>query len=127
MLFLEKPPTKNCLQKPSPNHRFTTPRLTKKSILYNEKGKNKRCGHSIVILGIFTYVLHPAQYSRSYMSVEYFDQRLGAAHSKRWSKESFSAFFVLKSFKKARHLQQNFAKNTFFKFASKRWSTAFHW
>ena len=48
------------------------------------------------------------------LDVEYFDQRLGAAHSKRWLEQSLSAFFVLKSFKKASNLQQNFAKNTFF-------------
>ena len=28
-------------------------------------------------------------------TVVYFDQRLGAAHPKGWSKESFSAFFVV--------------------------------
>ena len=31
--------------------------------------------------------------------VAYFDQSLGAAYSKRWSKYSFSTFFVLKSYK----------------------------
>ena len=30
-------------------------------------------------------------------NIVYFDQRLGAAHSKRWSKKSFSAFFLHKS------------------------------
>ena len=33
------------------------------------------------------------------LSDVYFDQRLGAAHPKRWSKSSFSAFYVLKSWK----------------------------
>ena len=36
-----------------------------------------------------------------HLLVVYFDQRLGDAHPKRWSKKSFSAFFVLKSFKNA--------------------------
>ena len=45
--------------------------------------------------------------------VVYFDLRLGAAHSKRWSKYAFSVFFVLKTFKKCnkvRNLQQNLRK-----------------
>ena len=34
------------------------------------------------------------------LCVVYFDQRLGAAHSKRWSKSSFSAFLLQKTSKK---------------------------
>ena len=37
-----------------------------------------------------------------YIDVVYFDQRLGAAHAKPLLKSSFSAFFVLKSWKKAK-------------------------
>ena len=33
------------------------------------------------------------------LSVAYFDQRLGVAHSKRWSKSLFLTFFVLKIWK----------------------------
>ena len=33
------------------------------------------------------------------MSVVYFDQRLGAVHSKRWWKSSFLTFLVLKNWK----------------------------
>ena len=29
------------------------------------------------------------------LTVEYFNQPLGAAHSKRWSKKSFSAFILV--------------------------------
>ena len=36
----------------------------------------------------------------SNIHVVYFDQRLGAAHSKRWSKSSFSAFWLQKTLKK---------------------------
>ena len=45
--------------------------------------------------------------------VVYFDQRLGAAHSKRWSKQSFTAF-LLQNPKKGRNLQQILAKTGFF-------------
>ena len=57
--------------------------------------------------------------------VVYFDQLLGAAHSKRWSKYAFSTFFSLKAEKRKieRNLQQNSAKNRFSKFALKRWSS----
>ena len=37
-------------------------------------------------------------------SVVYFDQHLGAAHPKHWSKWSFSAFFVLKSWQNAKNV-----------------------
>ena len=52
--------------------------------------------------------------SNIYSVVVYFDQRLAAAHAKRWLKKSFSAFFMAKSFKKVRNLQQNSLKNRFF-------------
>ena len=52
-------------------------------------------------------------------TVVYFDQRLCAAHPKRWSKQSFSAFFLQKSKK----IVANFCKKHFFKFAPERWST----
>ena len=42
--------------------------------------------------------------------VVYFNQRLGAAHSKRLWKESISTFLLQKTFKKAR----NFSKKQFF-------------
>ena len=48
--------------------------------------------------------------------VVYFDQHLGAGHSKRWSKSSFLIFFIGEKLKK----QQNLTK-MFFKFAPKRW------
>ena len=37
----------------------------------------------------YTFRAHP-------LSVAYFDQRLGVAHSKRWSKSLFLTFFVIK-------------------------------
>ena len=40
----------------------------------------------------YTFRAHP-------VSVAYFDQRLGVAHSKRWSKSLFLTFFVLKIWK----------------------------
>ena len=57
--------------------------------------------------------------------VVYFDQRLGAAHFKRWSKYAILTFFSLKAEKRKieRNLQQNSAKNRFSKFALKRWSS----
>ena len=51
------------------------------------------------------------------LSVVYFDQHLGAAHSKRWSKKSFSAFFVLKSLKKQEICSKILQNTHFFKFA----------
>ena len=57
------------------------------------------------------------------LSVVYFDQRLGAAHSKRWLKKSFSVFFMQKSLKRKK-FSTNFCKKTgFCNFAPKRWST----
>ena len=48
--------------------------------------------------------------------VVYFDQRLGAAYPKRWSKSSFSAFLALKSWKmqKRTNLVSNLAKKWIF-------------
>ena len=37
-----------------------------------------------------------------WLCVVYFDQRLGAAHTKRWLKKSFSAYLMQKSFKNAK-------------------------
>ena len=50
------------------------------------------------------------------LSVAYFDQRLGVAHSKRWSKSLFLTFFVIKGEKpqKKRNLLQNFAKKGYY-------------
>ena len=47
-------------------------------------------------------------------SVVYFDQRLGAAHSKRWSKKSFSAFLVLIALKKQEICSKILQKKMFF-------------
>ena len=41
----------------------------------------------------------PSKRKERVATVVYSDQRLGAAHYKCWSKSSFSAFFVLKSWK----------------------------
>ena len=56
------------------------------------------------------------------MLVVYFDQRLGAEHSKRWSFWEIVIFsiFAAEKLKKARNLKQ---KTVFFKFAPERWST----
>ena len=37
-------------------------------------------------------------YSPQRLYVVYFDQRLGAGHAKRWSKQSFSAFLLQKTY-----------------------------
>ena len=52
--------------------------------------------------------------------VVYFNQRLGAAHSKRLWKESISTFLLQKTFKKARNFSK---KQFFFKFGPKCWSS----
>ena len=51
----------------------------------------------------------------------YFDQRLGAAHSKHWSKSQFSKFLCLNAEKlqKRRNLLQNSAKKQFIKVCTK--------
>ena len=46
-------------------------------------------------------------------SVVYFNQGLGATHSKRWLKQSFSAFFVLKT-KKSKKFAAKFCKKQIF-------------
>ena len=52
----------------------------------------------------------------------YFDQRLDAVYSKRWSKYAFSLFFVQKA-EKVRNVLQNLAKK-FFLFAPECWLSA---
>ena len=42
--------------------------------------------------------------------VVYYDQHLGAGHSKRWLKQSFTAFFMAKSCKKAKESKKFAAK-----------------
>ena len=50
--------------------------------------------------------------------VKYFDQRLGVAHSKRWSKETFSAFLTHFFGNKTagRNIQQRMPNHSRFKF-----------
>ena len=51
-----------------------------------------RCAHRGIIYFVI-YLKYEYLYVKKWKtSVVYFDQRLGAAHSKRWSKSSFSAF-----------------------------------
>ena len=66
-----------------------------------------RCGFSTFqsFMIMYLQILHsPMVYITLWYvhapSVVYFDQRLGAAHSKRWSKSSFSAFLLQKYLKK---------------------------
>ena len=51
------------------------------------------------------------------MPVVYFDQSLGAGHSKHYSKYACILFFCAKKEEKARKLMQNLGKKGFFKFA----------
>ena len=57
--------------------------------------------------------------------VVYFDQRLGAAQCapQRLVEIVIFSDFCAKKLKKARNLQQNFAKTRFFKFSPECWST----
>ena len=70
-----------------------------------------------IIVSIFYRVLY----------VVYFDQHFGAAHHQMLVEivifSIFSAKKLKKALKKSRNLQQIFAKDTFFKFTPKRWST----
>ena len=58
------------------------------------------------------------------MSVEYFEQCLGAAHFKRWSNDAFSHFHIEKGKKgrKRKKKKEKFGKKCVFGLAPKHWS-----
>ena len=75
---------------------------------------------------IFSYLCSPANIKKKNkedMCVVYFDQHLGATHSKCWSKKSFSAFLPQKPLKKQEICSKFQQKTGIFKFAPERWST----
>ena len=66
---------------------YCAKKITRNNVNNSVSANNNRSGNDILFFYLYHYVV-------------YFDQHLGAAHSKRWSKSSFSAFLLQKTWNK---------------------------
>ena len=66
-------------------------------LLNMSTAKNYKCNFKLIARSALKPSVSIKVFSGGYFTVVYFDQCLDAAHPKRWSKSSFTAFFVQKS------------------------------